>query len=142
MHLEDSTLTLRVRPNDLDSLGHVNNATALEYLETGRWAWLERNGLRQGGTVIGLTLRVEVDYLKEISPPEVVVWTHLEAPTPEELADAEAVNYRVGFHQKILVGSGRQVAVEAHVQAGCVRAADRSMCSVQEFLAAARTPAP
>jgi acyl-CoA thioester hydrolase len=137
---EDSSFTLRVRPNDLDSLGHVNNATALEYLEAGRWAWLEKNGLRQGAAVIGLTMRVEVDYRKEISPQEVVVWTHLEAPGPEELEDAEASHYRVRFHQKILVDSGRQVAVEAHVQAAFVRAADRSLCSLQEFLEAARIP--
>jgi acyl-CoA thioesterase FadM len=137
---EDSSLTLRVRPNDLDSLGHVNNATALEYLEAGRWAWLERNGLRQGGAVIGLTMRVEVDYRKEIAPQEVVVWTHLEAPAPEELDDPEAAHYRVQFHQKILTGAGRQVAVEAHVQAAFVRTADRSLCSLQEFLEAARIP--
>jgi acyl-CoA thioesterase FadM len=137
---EDSSLTLRVRPNDLDSLGHVNNATALEYLEAGRWAWLEKNGLHQGAAVVGLTMRVEVDYRKEIGPLEVVVWTHLEAPEPAELDDAEAAHYRVQFHQKILVGSGRQVAVEAHVQAAFVRAADRSLCSLQEFLEAARIP--
>jgi acyl-CoA thioester hydrolase len=137
---EDSSLTLLVRPNDLDSLGHVNNATALEYLEAGRWAWLEKNELRQGAAVIGLTMRVEVDYRKEISPQEVVVWTHLEAPEPAELEDTEAAHYRVQFHQKILVDSGRQVAVEAHVQAAFVRAADRSLCSLQEFLEAARIP--
>jgi len=140
VRFEDSSLTLRVRPNDLDSLGHVNNATALEYLETGRWAWLEHNGLRQGASIIGLTLRVEVDYRKEIAPQEVVVWTHLEDPGPEELSDAEAVHYRVRFHQKILVDSGRQLAVEAHVEAGFVRTADRSLCTVEEFLEAARTP--
>ncbi len=137
MRFEESSLPLRVRPNDLDSLGHVNNATALEYLEAGRWAWLERNGLRQGASVIGLTIRVEVDYRKEIAPQEVVVWTHLEAPRPEELEDTEADHYRVRFHQKILLGSGREVAVEAHVQAAFVRAADRSLASLQEFLEAA-----
>ena len=137
MLFEDSSLTLRVRPNDLDSLGHVNNATALEYLEAGRWAWLERNGLRQGAAVIGLTLRVEVDYRKEIAPQEVVVWTHLEAPAPEELEDTEADHYRVRFHQKILTGSGHEVAVEAHVQAAFVRTADRSLASLREFLEAA-----
>ena len=140
MLFEDSSLTLLVRPNDLDSLGHVNNATALEYLEAGRWAWLEKNELRQGAAVIGLTMRVDVDYRKEISPQEVVVWTHLEAPEPAELEDTEAAHYRVQFHQKILVDSGRQVAVEAHVQAAFVRAADRSLCSLQEFLEAARIP--
>lgn len=140
MLFEDSSLTLHVRPNDLDSLGHVNNATALEYLEAGRWAWLEKNGLRQGAAVIGLTMRVEVDYRKEISPQEVVVWTHLEAPEPAELEDVEAVHYRVQFHQKILIGSGSQVAVEAHVQAAFVRTADRALSSLQEFLEAARIP--
>lgn len=140
MLFEDSSLMLRVRPNDLDSLGHVNNATALEYLEAGRWAWLERNGLRQGAAVIGLTMRVEVDYRKEIAPQEVVVWTHLEAPEPEELDDPEAAHYRVRFHQQILIGSGGQVAVEAHVQAAFVRTGDRSLCSLQEFLEAARIP--
>ncbi len=140
MRFEDTSLTLRVRPNDLDSLGHVNNATALEYLEAGRWAWLERNGLRQGAAVIGLTMRVEVDYRKEIAPQDVVVWTHLEAPVPQELEDLEAAHYRVRFHQKILVDSVRQVAVEAHVQAAFVRTADRSLSTLQEFLEAARIP--
>jgi acyl-CoA thioesterase FadM len=36
------------RPNDLDSLGHVNNAIVLEYLEAGRWSWFARNCLRRG----------------------------------------------------------------------------------------------
>jgi acyl-CoA thioesterase FadM len=142
VRLEDTSLTMRVRPNDLDSLGHVNNATALEYLEAGRWAWLDRHGLRQGTAIIGLTMRIEVDYRKEIGREEVVVWTHLEEPAPEELEDAEAIHYRVRFHQKILVDSGRQVAVEAHVQTAFVRAADRSLCSLQEFLEAARVPSP
>lgn len=142
MRFNDSSLTLRVRPNDLDSLGHVNNATALEYLEAGRWAWMEHNALRKGGSAIALTMRIEVDYRKEISPEDVVVWTHLEAPSPEELEDAEAEHYRARFHQKILVDSGRQVAVEAHVQAAFVRKADRSLCSLQEFLEGAHTPSP
>jgi acyl-CoA thioester hydrolase len=140
VRFEDSSLTLRVRPNDLDSLGHVNNATALEYLEAGRWAWLQHNGLRQGADVIGLTMRVEVDYRKEIAPQEVVVWTHLESPGPEELEEEEALHYRVRIHQKILVDSGRQLAVEARVQAAFVRTADRSLCSLQQFLEAARNP--
>lgn len=142
MRFEESSLTLRVRPNDLDSLGHVNNATALEYLEAGRWAWMEHNGLRKSAQVVALTMRVEVDYRKEIAPQEVVVRTRLESPTEEELADEEAQHYRVRFHQQILIDSGRQVAVEARVQAAFVHAADRSLSSLQEFLAAARGTSP
>lgn len=142
MRFEDASLTLRVRPNDLDSYGHVNNATALEYLEAGRWAWMDRNSLRRGTEVVAVTLRVEVDYRKEIAPQEVVVLTHLESPSAEELADADALHYRVHFHQQILVDSGRQLAVEARVQAAFVRAADRSLSSLQEYLEAARSLNP
>jgi acyl-CoA thioesterase FadM len=141
VRFEESTLTLRVRPNDLDSLGHVNNATALEYLEAGRWAWMEHHALRKGTDVIPVTTRIEVDYRKEIAPQEVVVRTRLEEPLAEELEDEDAVHYRVRFHQQILVDSGRAVAVEAHVQAAFVSAKDRSLCTVQEFLAGARQPA-
>jgi acyl-CoA thioester hydrolase len=142
VRFDDSSLTLRVRPNDLDSLGHVNNATALEYLEAGRWAWMEHNALRKGGGAIALTMRIEVDYRKEIAPADVIIWTHLEAPSPEELEDVEAEHFRARFHQKILVDSGRQVAVEARVQAAFVRKADRSLCSLREFLEGAHTPSP
>ncbi|WP_224361848.1 acyl-CoA thioesterase [Hyalangium versicolor] len=141
MRLEESFLTLRVRPNDLDSLGHVNNATALEYLEAGRWAWMEQHALRRGGNVIAVTMRIEIDYRREIAPQEVVVRTVLQEPTAEELEDGDAVHYRARFHQQILVDSGRQVAVDAQVQAAFVSAADRSLCSVQDFLATARKPA-
>jgi acyl-CoA thioesterase FadM len=140
VRFEDCSLTLRVRPNDLDSLGHVNNATVLEYLEAGRWAWMEKHGLRRGTRVIAVTIRVEVDYRKEIAPQEVVVRTRLESPSAEELEDAESVHYRVGFRQQIFVDSERQLAVEARIQAGFVSAADRSLCSLQEYLEVARTP--
>lgn len=142
MRFEDCSLTLRVRPNDLDSLGHVNNATVLEYLEAGRWAWMDQNALRRGAAVLGVTLRVEVDYLKEIAPQEVLVRTHLESPGAEELEDVEALHYRARFRQQILIGGGTHVAVEARIQAAFIRAADRSVCSLQEFLEAAHTPNP
>jgi acyl-CoA thioesterase FadM len=142
VRFDESVLTLRVRPNDLDSLGHVNNATALEYLEAGRWAWMERNALRKVSQVVALTMRVEVDYRKEISPQEVVVHTRLEAPSEEELGDEHEVHYRVRFHQRILIDGGTRLAVEARVQAAFVHATDRSLCSLQDFLAASRVPAP
>jgi len=142
VRFDESLLTLRVRPNDLDSLGHVNNATALEYLEAGRWAWMERNALRKVSQVVALTMRVEVDYRKEIAPQEVVVHTRLEFPPEEELRDEHEVHYRVRFHQQLLIDGGTRLAVEARVQAAFVHAADRSLCSLQDFLAASRVPSP
>ncbi|SEM47382.1 acyl-CoA thioester hydrolase [Stigmatella aurantiaca] len=141
MRLEESSLLLRVRPNDLDSLGHVNNAIALEYLEAGRWAWMDLHSLRRGGGIIAVTLRIEVDYKREIAPQEVVVRTRLEEPLAEEVQDVDAIHYRARFHQQILVDSGRTVAVEARVQAAFVSTEDRAVRSVQEFLASARQPA-
>jgi len=137
---EESFLTLRVRPNDLDSLGHVNNAVALEYLEAGRWAWMEQQSLQRGGGIIAVTLRIEVDYRREIVPQEVVVRTLLESPTAEELEDEESVLYRARFVQQILLESERAVAVEARVQAAFLDVADRTLRSVQDFIAAARKP--
>lgn len=142
MRFEDCSLALRVRPNDLDSLGHVNNATVLEYLEAGRWEWMDRNALRRGAPVLGVTMRVEVDYLKEIAPQELVVRTCLESPSAEELEDPESLHYRARFRQQILIHAGSKVAVEARIHAAFIRAADRSVCSLREFLEAAYTPTP
>jgi acyl-CoA thioester hydrolase len=141
MRFEDSAVTLRVRPNDLDSLGHVNNATVLEYLEAGRWAWMDQHALRRHASVIGVVSRIEVDYRREIRPQEEVeVRTRLEAPGPEELAEEDATHYRATFQQQILVAG--QVAVDASVQAAFLHAEDRTLASLQDFLEAARLPSP
>jgi acyl-CoA thioester hydrolase len=138
MRFEESVVTLRVRPNDLDSLGHVNNATVLEYLEAGRWAWMDQHALRRDASVIGVVSRIEVDYRREILPQrEVEVHTRLESPGPEELEDADAVHYRATFRQQVLLDG--QVAVDARVQAAFLHAAERTLASLQDFLEAARS---
>lgn len=140
MHFKDSVTQLRVRPNDLDSLGHVNNATVLEYFEAGRWAWMEQHGLRRGTRVLPVVLRIEVDYRREILPQELEVRTVLEPQEGDDLADEDALLYRVFFRQKILIDSGRQVAAEARLQVAFIDATTRSLSTLQEFLAAARSP--
>jgi acyl-CoA thioester hydrolase len=139
MRFEDSAVTLRVRPNDLDSLGHVNNATVLEYLEAGRWAWMDQHALRRDAGVIGVISRIEVDYRREIlAQQQVEVRTRLESPGPEELLDADAVHYRATFRQQVLVEG--QVVVDARVQAAFLHTAERTLASLQDFLEAARSP--
>ena len=141
MRFEESSVTLRVRPNDLDSLGHVNNATVLEYLEAGRWAWMDQHGLGRQSPVIGVVSRIEVDYRREIRPQqEVEVRTRLESPGPEDLADEDATHYRATFWQQVLVEG--QVATEARVQAAFLHVADRTLASLQDFLKAASFPSP
>lgn len=97
MLFESVVTTLDVRPNDLDSLGHVNNATILEYFEAGRWEWIRDNGLRLSGQIIAIVSRIEVDYRRMILPGRLEVHTDLEQ-TPEP----NGTNYRIVFLQKIV----------------------------------------
>lgn len=41
----ETSLTIVVRPTEVDVNGHVNNAKYVEYLEWGREEWYERGGL-------------------------------------------------------------------------------------------------
>ncbi len=138
MRFEETTLPLRVRPNDLDSLGHVNNATVLEYLEAGRWAWMEAHSLRRDSRILPVTSRIEVDYRREILPQEVLVRTALETSLLEDFEDE--VSYRVYFRQRILLKEGEQVAAEARVQVAFIDAVERTLRTLQEYLAGARIP--
>jgi acyl-CoA thioester hydrolase len=137
--LEESSVTLRVRPNDLDSLGHVNNATVLEYLEAGRWAWLDQRALRPATRVVPVVSRIEVDYRREIRPQDLVVRTRLESPRGDDL-DEEALTYRACFRQELWIDTGQELAVAALVQVAFVDVADRCLLPLQEFLIAARSP--
>jgi acyl-CoA thioester hydrolase len=130
----DSELSLPVRPNDFDSLGHVNNAVAVEYLEAGRWDWLARQGLTRGQRIIAVVSRCEVDYLSEISGPRVEVHTVLDAPTADEFSEGD-VAYRARFRQRIRVPDQQQPAVAAMVTVGFLDAEQRCLVSLQDYLA-------
>lgn len=60
-----------VRPTDIDQKGHVNNARYLEYLQVGRWHWLESHGLsnddleRDENTMLAV-VNVNIDYRRAI----------------------------------------------------------------------------
>ena len=59
----------RVRFRDLDSLGHVNNAVYLTYLEQGRVAFLEARGATPDCVIVG---RVEIDFRSPLALGEEV----------------------------------------------------------------------
>jgi YbgC/YbaW family acyl-CoA thioester hydrolase len=131
MRLEEVTTTLQVRPADLDSLGHVNNATVLEYLEAGRWAWMEHHGVQQGRRILPVVSRIEITYVKEIPYQELVVRSALE----ELPADFnELITYRVVFRQDVLVAEGA-LAAKARVDVAFIDAETRSLRTLQDFLA-------
>ncbi|MFF1903463.1 acyl-CoA thioesterase [Kitasatospora sp. NPDC058218] len=126
---------LPVRPNDLDALGHVNNAVALEYLETGRWDWLGRQGLVHGDRLIAVVARTEIDYLAEIPRGLVEVRTELASPSEEEW-DEEGITFRARFRQRIHLPEADRPAVDALVTVAFLDAEQRCLVSLQDFLAA------
>ncbi|MFD9596698.1 acyl-CoA thioesterase [Kitasatospora sp. NPDC059973] len=130
---------LPVRPNDLDALGHVNNAVALEYLEAGRWDWLGRQGLVHGDRLIAVVARTEIDYLAEIPRGRVEVRTGLVSPSEEEW-DEEGLTFRARFRQRIHLPEADRPAVDALVTVAFLDAEQRCLVSLQDFLAAS-TPA-
>ncbi len=128
-----ATLRLTIRPNDFDSLGHVNNAVVLEYLEAGRWQWFEQHGVQRwrSGPIVPVVARVEVDYRQELVGREVTVHTEL-------LTDPAQLSYRAAFRQSVELQRGESsvTAVEARVEAAFIAVADRGLRSLQEFLEA------
>lgn len=126
---------LRVRPNDLDAMGHVNNAVALEYLEAGRWDWLGRQGLVHGDRMIAVVARAEIDYLAEIPRGRVEIRTLLESPTAAEF-DEDGLTFRARFRQRIHLPEVEQPAVDALVTVAFLDAAQRCLVSLQDFLTA------
>ena len=64
-----STISLRVQAQELDELGHVNNARFLEYLERGRMDWynrcdpaLNKVAVQYLGTVV---VKIDINYRRE-----------------------------------------------------------------------------
>ncbi|MGO4425369.1 acyl-CoA thioesterase [Streptomyces sp. MCAF7] len=135
MFFGESRLTLPVRPNDLDALGHVNNAVALEYLEAGRWDWLGRQGLVHGDRMIAVVARTEIDYLAEIPRGQIEVRTSLESPSAEEF-DEDDLTFRARFRQRLHLSEAARPAVDALVTVAFLDAEQRCLVSMQDFLAA------
>jgi acyl-CoA thioesterase FadM len=115
-----------VRPSDLDSLGHVNNAAVLEYLEYGRWEWLKRFGLRLATYVVPVVTRVEVDYRCEIFMCDLAITTDL----------AGESFYRIVFNQTVDTDADthRKTAAEATVHVAFIDASSRRARRVRDAL--------
>jgi phosphopantetheine--protein transferase-like protein len=131
---QEIELDLHVRPNDLDALGHVNNATALEYLEAGRQAWLRATRCRVSGTIVPVVSRIDVQYRAEIRSHRVRVRTALDEPSRQALADGPT--YRSSFRQSIWAErDGKPVlAVEARVDVAFIDREAGELCTAQDFL--------
>lgn len=128
MNFESVSFNLQVRPNDLDSMGHVNNAIVLEYLETARWAWLQHHNLQSSKTIIPVVVRIEINYRKEILMGNVVINTKLD--------DSKKLRYQAFFQQSIeIIKEGESLlAVEAKIKVGFIDSNTGKLQTVENFL--------
>ncbi|AOY84851.1 thioesterase family protein [Moorena producens JHB] len=129
MNFETVNLTIQVRPNDLDSSGHVNNATVVEYLDAGRWSWLKHHNLARGQRIIPVVARLEINYRHEILLGEVKVITKVE--------EAEKPRYyQVVFQQSVEIfkDGAATIASEARVKVGFIDSKERTIRTLQDFI--------
>jgi YbgC/YbaW family acyl-CoA thioester hydrolase len=122
-------LALDVRPTDLDNKGHVNNARFVEYLQFGRWRWLERSGITEeslkGEGVALVVVHLEVNYRAEVNyPDQVTVNTSVRREGEKKLI----------WEQKVMRSDG-VLATEAMVVMLPIDLASRKSRAVPESLA-------
>lgn len=129
MKFETVKLGIQVRPSDLDSSGHVNNATVLEYLEAGRWSWLEHHNLARGKRIIPVVARVEINYRREIFPGDVKVITKIENLE-------KPLYYQVVFEQSVetFQEGTATTATEARVKVAFIDSTERTLRTLQDFI--------
>lgn len=130
--LAEVNTQLLVRPNDIDGLGHVNNAVVLEYLDAGRWAWLAHNAFSKPGRIAPVVARIEIDYRREILAGEVTVTTILEDPV--DLFGHSSERFKCIFRQTVTQESASVIAAEARVYMAFVDFQDRVIRCLQDYL--------
>ncbi|MEU3183385.1 acyl-CoA thioesterase [Streptomyces sp. NPDC006923] len=138
MFFDESRLDLPVRPDDLDALGHVNNAVVLAYLEAGRRHWLESRGAVDAAGAVAVVSRAEVDYLAEIAYGAVEVRTVLHTPSAADF-DEDDVTFRAVFRQSVHRPGAPGPAVEALVTVAFLDAGQRHLIPLQDYLSAVLT---
>jgi holo-[acyl-carrier protein] synthase len=131
---QEVDLDVDVRPNDIDALGHVNNASAIEYLEAGRHAWLRATGRRGRATIVPVVSRIDAQYRAEIRTHRVRVRTVLDEASRQALE--EGPTYRSSFRQSIWTERDGQpvLAVEARVDVAFIDREAGELGTAQDFL--------
>lgn len=110
-----------IRPSDLDSLGHLNHAQAIELFELGRYDWMMHHSANIAGYWLPVVTRVDACYRREVFLAEVAVATELK----------EVRHYSVEFVQNILIPGLEQAAVTASVWISFIDRTSRRPLRVQ-----------
>lgn len=132
------SLRLHVRPADLDGLGHVNNSVVLQYLEAGRWAWMDHHRLRRADPVVPVVSRIDVHYLREIAYCELDVSTVM--MNQGEVVDLEDISYRATFRQDVFLAPEGTLAARADVSVAFIDRETRRLRTVQDFMQVSVSP--
>ena len=119
--------TIPIRYGDMDTLGHVNNAKYLTYLEQSRISYIRDRGLWDGSlSAQGLIIaRIEIDYRAPISMDDgqAVVWTRV----------SRIGNKSFDMTQVVLVERGDHLLTAAEA---------KTVVVVYDYPAAATAPIP
>jgi acyl-CoA thioesterase FadM len=131
--MTDQRFTSRVvvRPADLDSLGHVNNARLLEFLEAARWDWLHAQGVGGRSSIAPVVSSIVIDFLAQIRLTQVDVETVLRPLVEPELD----LTFRVHVEQKVRLAGPQTLVAQAQIQIAFVNIVDQVLCPVADFLA-------
>ena len=116
----------QVRPSDLDSFGHVNNAKVLEFFELGRLMWLQAVELQPATGIVPVLVHAELRYLCEILLGPLIIRTQLVAQT----------FYSVVFEQGILVDAveGRKAMAHGRLTVNFIDVATRRPRKLRDYV--------
>jgi acyl-CoA thioester hydrolase len=128
---QEHLLSLETRPNDLDSLGHVNHAVVLEYFEAARVRLARELGFPEQSKLVVVVSRIEVDYLAEIGSGCLLVSTRI-VDLPDDFRDE--LNYKLML-EHTLTRPGRDGALApARVSVAFIARETRALVSFQQAL--------
>lgn len=103
------TTAIKVRGYHEDRFGHVNNARYLEFLEEGRWDYLDERGPKGGFPALGVfpvVAHLAISYRRPTSAGDtLVVSTHV----------AETGSRRIVMHQTITQQASDKCCCEADI---------------------------
>jgi len=125
----ESTIEIEVQENEIDELGHVNNARFLEYFERGRMDWynrcdpsLNKPADRRLGTVV---VNIDINYRREcFAGDQLIVVTRAHARGTKSYV----------LHQEIFSSDGECVS-DAKVTSVVMDMGTREITSLPESLA-------
>ncbi|MBU1050067.1 acyl-CoA thioesterase [Candidatus Bipolaricaulota bacterium] len=111
------TSTIKVRGYHEDRFGHVNNARYLEFLEEGRWDYLDERGPQGGFTALGVfpvVAHLSVTYRRPTSAGDrLTITTHV----------ASVNSRKIVMHQTIHQEASEKPCCEAEITVVLVDAA-------------------